>query len=115
MIKKLIENPPYNAKITPHVASVGNGWLMKDLKPQFKDAILKAGADFFNGSSTGFFGAGGSIPILNELQTGFPNAAIIAMGLLGPNSNAHGPNESINLPYAEKLICALTHILIATG
>jgi acetylornithine deacetylase/succinyl-diaminopimelate desuccinylase-like protein len=37
----------------------------------------------------------------------------MGMGVLGPNSNAHGPNESINLPYVEKLICSLTHILAA--
>jgi acetylornithine deacetylase/succinyl-diaminopimelate desuccinylase-like protein len=111
MIQKLTENPPYNAKITAQFVNSGNGWCMKDLNENFLKGILKAGAEFFEGRETGFYGEGGSIPFLYELQKGFPDAQIVAMGLLGPKSNAHGPNESINLPYAEKLICSLSHII----
>jgi hypothetical protein len=54
---------------------------------------------------------GGSIPFLSELGKMYPEAQIVAVGVLGPNSNAHGPNENINLVYSKKLICSIAHIL----
>ena len=41
----------------------------------------------------------------------YPAAQVVALGILGPNSNAHGPNEMVNLEYAKKITCALSHIL----
>jgi acetylornithine deacetylase/succinyl-diaminopimelate desuccinylase-like protein len=58
---------------------------------------------------------GGSIPFLSELDKMFPSTQIVAFGVLGPNSNAHGPNEMINLPYAKNLIKSLTHIIAQCG
>jgi len=54
---------------------------------------------------------GGSIPFLSELGDMYPKTEIVAFGLLGPNSNAHGPNEMIHLGYAKKLTLALAHII----
>jgi acetylornithine deacetylase/succinyl-diaminopimelate desuccinylase-like protein len=88
---------------------------MKDLGEGFEKDVIKAGFDFFEGKNTDFYGQGGSIPLLNELQTGFPEAQIIAMGVLGPHANEHGPNESLHLEYVEKLICALTHIVASSA
>jgi acetylornithine deacetylase/succinyl-diaminopimelate desuccinylase-like protein len=45
----------------------------------------------------------------------YPTTQIIAMGLIGPNSNAHGPNEMINLAYAKKLTCTLAHVMQGVG
>jgi acetylornithine deacetylase/succinyl-diaminopimelate desuccinylase-like protein len=111
MRSKLTTDVPYNAKVTLHGGHSGNGWSMKQLQPWFAEAIHKAGADFFDGKPTGSFGEGGSIPFLNELGTQFPDTQIIALGVLGPGSNAHGPNESINLAYTKKLTGSLTHII----
>jgi len=52
---------------------------------------------------------------LKELEIKYPETQIVAFGVLGPNSNAHGPNESINLPFVRKLAYALTHIVAACG
>lgn len=57
------------------------------------------------------YGMGGSIPFLCELEQIYPTTQIIALGLIGPDANAHGPNEMIDLTFAKKLTMSLSHIL----
>lgn len=64
----------------------------------------------FYGIKPGSYGMGGSIPFLSELERKYPGLQIVALGVLGPGANAHGPNEMIHLPYTKKLTCALSHI-----
>lgn len=52
-----------------------------------------------------------SIPFLGMLRDIWPKGQFIVTGVLGPKSNAHGPNEFLHIPYVKKLICAMTHIL----
>ena len=103
-------NPPYNAKITLHGGHTGSGWCQKELQPWLDQAIKEAGNAYY-GKDSGSYGQGGSIPFLKELEKKYPDSQIVALGVLGPNSNAHGPNEMINLPYVKKLAGALTHII----
>jgi hypothetical protein len=49
-------------------------------------------------------GTGGSIPFMGLLSETFPNAKFIITGACGIDSNIHGPNESLNIPYALKFI-----------
>jgi len=84
---------------------------MKELEKEINDTITKAGADFFDGKPTALYGEGGSIPFLKELGDLYPNTQIIALGVGGPNSNSHAPNEMIHLPYTKKMTCSLSHIL----
>jgi len=107
----LTENVPYNAKVTLDGGHAGNGWSMKELKPELMSSIKEAGALFYDGKETGSYGMGGSIPFLSELGKMYPTVEIVAFGVLGPEANAHGPNEMINLPYTKKLTCALSHII----
>jgi hypothetical protein len=51
-------------------------------------------------------GEGGTIPFMSMLGAKFPDAQILVTGVLGPKSNAHGPNEFIDVPYAKKVTCA---------
>lgn len=111
MKKKLTENVPYNAKVTLSAGHAGSGWCMKVLSPALDKAIRDAGAEFYNGKPTGSYGMGGSIPFLSELGVMYPDTEIVAFGLLGPESNAHGPNEMIHLDYAKRLTCSLSHII----
>ena len=41
----------------------------------------------------------------------FPEAQFCVTGVLGPGSNAHGPNEFIHLPTGRKLTAALCLVL----
>ncbi len=54
-----------------------------------------------------FFGEGGALPMLGMLSRRFPESRIVATGVLGPGSNAHGPNEALHLSYANSLTAAL--------
>jgi len=54
---------------------------------------------------------GGSIPFLSELDSMYPDAVILALGLIGPKANAHAPNECMNLTFAKKLTKALSHLI----
>ena len=113
--KKMTENIPYNCKVTYGGEDSGQGWCMKEMLPWMKDAVAQVGADFFDGAEGKSYGMGGSIPLLAELEVMYPNSRIIALGLIGPSANAHAPNECINLTYAKKLTCALSHLIAATG
>jgi len=110
MEKKLTENVPYNAKVTLKGGHAGSGWCMKDLTPELMEAIKTAGRTFY-GKETGSYAIVGSIPFLSELGKMYPTTQIVAFGVLGPNNNAHGPNEMINLAYTKKLTCSLAHII----
>lgn len=111
IVKKLTENVPYNAKVTLSKGHAGNGWSMKELPAWLDQSIKEAGAQFYEGKPTGSYGMGGSIPFLSELEKVYPNVSIVAFGVLGPEANAHGPNEMIHLPYTKKLTCALAHVI----
>ena len=108
--KALTTDVPYNAKVTIAGGHTGSGWCMKDLDPAFLAAIKQAGSDFY-GKDAGGYAIGGSIPFLSELEKMYPTTQIVALGVLGPAANAHGPNEMINLAYAKKLTCSLAHII----
>merc|ERR1712080_17846 len=106
---------PYNAKVTVHAGHDGCGWCAKDYEDWLQKGIEQAGADFYDGQPTGSYGMGGSIPFLAELERMYPTTQIVGMGLIGPKSNAHAPDECINLAYAKRLTCSLSHIIAAVG
>ena len=88
---------------------------MKEMEPWMKEAVVNAGKDFFDGAEGKSYGMGGSIPLLAQLEEMYPDTRIIALGLIGPKANAHAPNECINLTYAKKLTCSLSHMIAALG
>ena len=110
MVEKLTTNVPYNAKVTCLSAMGGNGWCQKEAKPWLAQAIEAAGQAFFDKPAASY-GEGGSIPFLKELEDMYPQTQIVAFGVGGPLSNAHAPNEMIDIAYARKLTCALSHII----
>jgi acetylornithine deacetylase/succinyl-diaminopimelate desuccinylase-like protein len=63
------------------------------------------------GREPGFVGEGGSIPFLADLQRGFPGTQFVATGVLGPHSNAHGPNESLHIPMGKAVTHAVAELL----
>jgi acetylornithine deacetylase/succinyl-diaminopimelate desuccinylase-like protein len=59
----------------------------------------------------GHIGQGGTIPLMNLLSQGFPAAQMMVCGVLGPKSNAHGPNEFLHVPYARRLTAAVAQVI----
>ena len=78
--------------------------------PDLKKLIDEGGEQSFGKAVLGY-GEGGSIPFINDLQEKFPHSQFIVTGVLGPESNAHGPDEFLHIPYLKKLTCSLAHVL----
>jgi acetylornithine deacetylase/succinyl-diaminopimelate desuccinylase-like protein len=113
IIKTLTENPPYNAKITITNARNGGGFNAPVYPAVLENAINESSQAYF-GKVPLAIAEGGSIPFLNFLGELWPAAQFIVTGVLGPLSNAHGPNEFLHIPYVKSLICSMSHILANT-
>lgn len=112
-LKALLEdNAPYQAKVTWEGLSGANGWNAPAMTPWFEQALNAASQAHF-GADCGYIGQGGTIPLMNMLSQGFPKAQMMVCGVLGPKSNAHGPNEFLHVPYAKKLTAAVAQVIAA--
>ena len=112
-MKALLEdNAPYQAKVTWQGASGANGWNAPETSPWFEDALNAASQAHF-GAPCGHIGQGGTIPLMGMLSKGFPKAQMMVCGVLGPRSNAHGPNEFLHVPYAKRLTAAVAQVIAA--
>lgn len=106
----LVENPPYQAKISFKVNDAASGWNA----PALADWLTKAANDasmIFYGKSAMYMGEGGSIPFMAMLGEKFPEAQFMITGVLGPHSNAHGPNEFLDLKMVEKLTACVAFVI----
>ena len=115
MVEKLSKDVPYNAKVTLKGGHAGSGWQQRQLEDWLQGGFDEASNKYFNGLTLGTFGEGGSIPFLKELEKKYPETQIVALGVSGPESNIHGPNEKINLVYVRKLIKTLAYIISKSG
>jgi acetylornithine deacetylase/succinyl-diaminopimelate desuccinylase-like protein len=117
-LKAMLEdNAPYNAKVTFHpdgrAGHLGaTGWNAPALSPWLEQALNAASNAHF-GAPVGYIGQGGTIPLMSMLQQGFPQAQMMVCGVLGPKSNAHGPNEFLHVPYGKKLTAAVAQVVAA--
>jgi len=112
-LKVLLEdNAPYQARVTFEAQSAASGWNAPAQAPWFTAALEAASRQFF-GAGCGYIGQGGTIPLMNMLTRSFPRAQMMVCGVLGPKSNAHGPNEFLHVPYAQRLTAAVAHVLAA--
>jgi acetylornithine deacetylase/succinyl-diaminopimelate desuccinylase-like protein len=110
-LKALLEdNAPYQARVTFERGSSATGWNAPDTAPWFETALNAASQAHF-GAPCGYVGQGGTIPLMNMLSQGFPRAQMMVCGVLGPKSNAHGPNEFLHVPYAKKLTAAVAPVV----
>jgi acetylornithine deacetylase/succinyl-diaminopimelate desuccinylase-like protein len=110
-LKALLEdNAPYQAKVTFESAGGATGWNAPSTSPWFQKALDDASQAHY-GAPCGTIGQGGTIPLMNMLSQGFPKAQMMVCGVLGPKSNAHGPNEFLHVPYAKKITAAVAHVI----
>ena len=110
-LKKLLEdNAPYQAKVTFEGSGGATGWNAPSAAPWFDRALNEASQNFF-GAPCATIGQGGTIPLMGMLSKGFPQAQMMVCGVLGPRSNAHGPNEFLHVPYAKKLTAAVAQVI----
>lgn len=109
LVETLTERPPLGSHV--RATSVqADGWVAPPLEPWLRDAVTSASTQVF-GREPGFVGEGGTIPFLHSLASRFPSVQFLATGVLGPGSNAHGPDESLHLPTAAKLCDVVACVL----
>jgi acetylornithine deacetylase/succinyl-diaminopimelate desuccinylase-like protein len=131
-LRAAIVKPPYNAQVTLSGVSHDHGWTCPEVAPWLESSLQKAGRGFFNTppQRMGTFvtisgvvvnillpvsvclsiGRGGSIPFMAMLGAAYPKAQFVVTGVLGPGSNAHGPNEFLHLP-----VCAHQSFIYLVG
>ena len=112
-VKRLLEkDPPYGAKVTFRLEKDGGGWNAPRLSDWLSSAVTQASQDAF-GAPAAFMGEGGSIPFMGMLGEKFPHAQFLITGVLGPHSNAHGPNEFLHIPTGKRVSQVVADVVAA--
>ena len=110
-LKEALESdPPYGAQVSFHAEKGAAGWNAPPLAPWLEEAVESASQTYFGRESV-WMGEGGTIPFMGMLGEKFPEAQFMITGLLGPGSNAHGPNEFLHVPCGKKLTASVAHVL----
>ncbi len=113
ILKNTLEHtPPFHATIKYKMLETTAGWNAPPISQWLKEANQEASQLFF-GKPAGYLGEGGSIPFMGSLGTLFPQAQFMITGVLGPLSNAHGPNEFLHIDFAKKLTGCVAYVLAA--
>ncbi len=114
-LKRILEtDPPYGAKVTLDVEKAGSGWHAPQLSPWLEDAVAEASQHYF-GRPPMYMGEGGSIPFMGMLGEKFPAAQFLITGVLGPHSNAHGPNEFLHIPTGKRVSMVVADVVARHG
>jgi acetylornithine deacetylase/succinyl-diaminopimelate desuccinylase-like protein len=109
-VKRALEaDAPYHAEIAFH-ADGETGWNAPTLEPWLEKSVTRASEIHF-GKPAAYMGEGGSIPFMAMLGEKFPKTQFVVTGVLGPHSNAHGPNEFLHIPTAKKVSAVIASIL----
>jgi acetylornithine deacetylase/succinyl-diaminopimelate desuccinylase-like protein len=112
-LKEILEaDPPYGAKVSFEFGQAATGWHAPQTAPWLERAIDAASLARY-GKPAMWVGEGGTIPFMAMLGVKFPRAQFLITGVLGPHSNAHGPNEFLHLDYAAKLTAAVADVVAA--
>ncbi len=107
----LLENPPANATISFDSDQAADGWNAPDVESWLAKSLEKGSQAVYNKPAM-YMGEGGTIPFMAMLGEKFPKAQFMITGVLGPNSNAHGPNEFLHIPFAKKLTTCVTQVIV---
>jgi len=112
-VKQLLESePPYGAHVRYEYGQAATGWNAPATAPWLDHAVSQASQRHY-GQPAMWMGEGGTIPFMGMLGEKFPQAQFFITGVLGPHSNAHGPNEFLHLDYAKRLTACVADVLTA--
>ena len=110
-VKEALEHdPPYGAQVRFESGGATAGWNAPALAPWLEGSISLASRRIFDRDAV-HVGCGGTIPFMGMLGERFPCTQFFITGVLGPRSNAHGPNEFLHLDYAERLTACVSLVL----
>lgn len=110
-LKNILEkDPPHHAKVKFEINDTGPGWNAPLQQPWLAESAKSASQQYF-GKEAVYMGEGGSIPFMGMLGKKFPQSQFLITGLLGPESNAHGPNEFLHIPTGKKLTACIAQVI----
>jgi acetylornithine deacetylase/succinyl-diaminopimelate desuccinylase-like protein len=110
-VKHVLErDPPYGATVAFEAGPAMQGWNSPSFVPWLEQSMQRSSQAVF-GKPAIHIGCGGSIPFMGMLGERFPATQFLITGVLGPHSNAHGPNEFLHIAYAEKLTTCVALVL----
>lgn len=110
-LKRLLEaDSPYRARVHFEPDWAASGWNAPPTAAWLDNLVDRASNDQW-GRPAAWMGEGGTIPFMHMLGQYFPAAQFLITGVLGPQSNAHGPNEFLHLGYAKRLTAAVARVL----
>ncbi|WP_374469791.1 M20 family metallopeptidase [Phenylobacterium sp.] len=110
----LTAEPPQGAEVTWEGQQSSPGWNAPTLAPWLDTAVQQASQEIF-GRPAVMMGEGGTIPFMGMLGERFPEAQFLITGVLGPRSNAHGPNEFLHIEMGKRVTACSAMILAAHG
>ena len=112
-MKRILEaDPPARANVRFEGHQGATGWNAPPTAPWLA-AALDAASSAVYGKPMAAMGEGGTIPFMAMLGRKFPRAQFLITGVLGPHSNAHGPNEFLHVAYAQKLTACVARVIAA--
>ncbi len=106
----LLRDPPNGAHVTLELEKASTGWNAPAMAPWLEKAIDDASQAFY-GKPAMYMGEGGSIPFMGMLGEKFPGAQFMITGVLGPHSNAHGPNEFLHIPMGKRVTACVAKVI----
>jgi acetylornithine deacetylase/succinyl-diaminopimelate desuccinylase-like protein len=106
----LLRDPPYGAQVSFESEAANAGWNAPALAPWLEESITRASRAVYAQEAV-HIGCGGTIPFMGMLGARFPKTQFFITGVLGPHSNAHGPNEFLHIDYAKKLTACVSLVL----
>jgi len=110
-LKELLESdPPYGARVDFEPEKGAGGWEVPKVDSWLEKSIDSASKAYFGKPAT-TWGEGGSIPFMGMLGQRFPNAQFLITGVLGPHSNAHGPNEFLDIQTGKNVTACVAQVL----
>lgn len=110
MKETLETDPPSGARVSFDADQAATGWNAPPVAPWLHESLEQASQASF-GKSVMYLGEGGTIPFMAMLGDAFPEAQFMITGVLGPKSNAHGPNEFLHIPFARRLTTCVARVL----
>ncbi|MFC4005384.1 M20/M25/M40 family metallo-hydrolase [Prauserella oleivorans] len=110
--KALTTDVPYGATVELTGTEAAGGWNAPEAAPWLAEALEQVSRDVF-GNPWRSVGLGGSIPFMGLLGEKYPEAQFLVTGALGPDSNAHVPDEWLHLGQAQRVTEAVARILDA--
>jgi len=106
----LTDDPAYGAAVTVVCSDVASGWNTPICPPWLEHAAEQASRECF-GNPPAYMGEGGTIPFMALLGRKYPDAQFLITGVLGPRSNAHGPNEFLDIATGQRVTACVARVL----